>query len=108
MTTHIFTAETSENPSPTHRAMKNKAYVITEQEFVDACKRSDAGLPEPVASRPTHTNRLLLENEAMRAVLNQFANCDLNDENCASLEVASRRIRNLARTALAAVEKGNP
>lgn len=36
-----------------------------------------------------------------KQALEQFAWCDLNDDNCASLEVASRRIRHLARAALA-------
>lgn len=39
--------------------------------------------------------------EYFRSILQQFAECDLNDDNCASLEVASKRIRNLARRALA-------
>lgn len=39
--------------------------------------------------------------ERMERALRQFADCDLHDGNCASLEIASRRIRNLARTALA-------
>jgi hypothetical protein len=36
----------------------------------------------------------------MWRALDHLANCDLNDSNCASLEVATRRIRNLARIAL--------
>ena len=31
----------------------------------------------------------------------QLADCDLHDENCSSLEVASRRIRGIARAAIA-------
>lgn len=41
-----------------------------------------------------------LELEKYRSALQQFADCDLNDENCASLEVASMRIRAIARRAL--------
>ena len=33
--------------------------------------------------------------------LQQFAECNLNDDNCASLELASKRIRNIANAALA-------
>jgi len=44
-------------------------------------------------------------SELVRA-LNQFAGCDLNDTNCASLEVATCRVRGIARQALAALEAG--
>ena len=36
----------------------------------------------------------------LEAALEQLSKCDLNDSNCASLEVASRRIRTIARAAL--------
>lgn len=38
---------------------------------------------------------------ALEAALEQFAECNLNDDNCASLEVASKRIQNIAKAALA-------
>ncbi len=38
--------------------------------------------------------------EAMESVLRQFAECDLNEGNCASLEVATARIRGTARRGL--------
>ena len=38
--------------------------------------------------------------KVLEATLQQFANCDLNEQNCASLEVATRRIQMLARKAL--------
>jgi len=36
--------------------------------------------------------------ERAHKVLREFADCHLHDGNCASLEVATARIRNLART----------
>jgi hypothetical protein len=35
------------------------------------------------------------------ATMRQFANCELTEDNCASLDVATRRIRGIARAALA-------
>lgn len=40
------------------------------------------------------------EIERLRAALQQFANADLREENCASFEIANKRIRHIARTAL--------
>ena len=51
--------------------------------------------------RDEKTARLIAAAPEMLEALEQFANCDLNDGNCASLEVATKRIRNLARLALA-------
>lgn len=39
--------------------------------------------------------------EQMRETLEQFAQADLNSGNCASLEVATKRIRNITSKALA-------
>lgn len=36
----------------------------------------------------------------MERTLRQMAECDLNESNCAGLDVASKRIRNLANAAL--------
>lgn len=40
------------------------------------------------------------ERDELVEALKQFAECDLNDGNCASLEVATRRIRSLAQATL--------
>ena len=40
----------------------------------------------------------------LESALEQFAHCDLNESNCADLNVATKRIRNVAREAL---KKGN-
>jgi hypothetical protein len=48
--------------------------------------------------------QLKLANANLLSALNQFANCNLNDENCASLVVASKRIRRIARIAIAKTE----
>jgi hypothetical protein len=45
-------------------------------------------------------------NKTLIYALEMFAKCNLTDENCASLEVANRRIRNTARTALALAKGG--
>lgn len=52
------------------------------------------------ASDGVIARRLLWAKEAER-VLGQLAECDLHEGNCASLEIASKRIRNLARKVLA-------
>ena len=46
------------------------------------------------------------ERDELVAALKQFAECDLNDDNCASFEVATRRIRSLAQAALAKLGAG--
>lgn len=45
--------------------------------------------------------RLYALNQELVKALEQFANCKLNEDNCASLEVATRRIRYVARAAIA-------
>lgn len=83
-----------------------------------------AGYPDAAAfvrhlELPTNVPNCGLDNEvaeeivaavngfaAAREALQQFAECDLNEDNCASLEVATARIRNLARKALAPQEGG--
>lgn len=40
------------------------------------------------------------EIERLREALRQFADCELHDGNCASLDVAAKRIRAIARAAL--------
>ncbi|MGE0451733.1 MAG: hypothetical protein AB7Q29_19320 [Vicinamibacterales bacterium] len=82
----------------------------TRHAFTEVLKVIEA--VQPPASRRFHdimrdvpTNPRLVAAEAdaarLRAALEQFACCDLDDGNCASLEVATRRIRALARAALA-------
>ncbi len=44
--------------------------------------------------------RLTRRETKLVKALEQFANCDLNEGNCASLEVATRRIKGIARAAL--------
>ena len=46
------------------------------------------------------TAELRAERDELRRALQQFADCDLNDSNCASLEVATARIRRIAHAAL--------
>lgn len=60
------------------------------------------------APRDQWNTRPAQAQEAMRAALEQLAECDLNEGNCASLDVANRRIRHLARTALSASKPTNP
>lgn len=44
--------------------------------------------------------KLAKENQILRDALEVFLECNLTHENCASFEVANRRIRRLARIAL--------
>lgn len=61
-------------------------------------------------------DRLLREIDALKAgwlvaaetALEPLLNCDLNDDNCASWEVANKRIRSIARSALSAGKRENP
>jgi hypothetical protein len=43
---------------------------------------------------------LLAENKRLRAALTWLAECNLSEENCASFDVANRRIRGIAVRAL--------
>ena len=56
------------------------------------CVNACAGIPDPDA----HLARCARMEEALK----QFEQCDLNDSNCASLAVATKRIRAIARAAL--------
>lgn len=58
-------------------------------------------------STEEEANELVLKLNAhddLVAALKQLANCDLNDGNCASLAIASKRVRNIAKAALAKAE----
>lgn len=43
---------------------------------------------------------LRAENEKLREALLELSQCDLNEYNCSSFEVANRRIRNIANRAI--------
>lgn len=45
---------------------------------------------------------------AMLKALERLAACDLNADNCTSLDVATRRIRNIARAAIAKAKGATP
>jgi hypothetical protein len=45
--------------------------------------------------------RLHEVNQDLLEVLKQFSECDLNENNCATLDVATKRIRSVARAAIA-------
>lgn len=49
----------------------------------------------------TELNLANEQREVLLKAMRQFAECDLNESNCASLEIATKRIRNLANDALA-------
>jgi len=68
-------------------------------ELLEACKAAEIVITEIECGHDK------AHSELVRA-LNQFAGCDLNDTNCASLEVATCRVRGIARQALAALEAG--
>lgn len=48
------------------------------------------------------------EAEKLAEALEIFTECDLNDDNCASLEIASKRIRNMANRTLKAYRQSHP
>jgi hypothetical protein len=63
--------------------------------LIDIYSRDDC-----VAVFRSQVAECLRELQSLRAALRQFADCDLNEGNCASLEIATRRIRSVARAAL--------
>jgi hypothetical protein len=73
------------NLAPDERASLNEMFF---SHFPDWNKDSD-----PVAVLADRIGK-------MKSSLEQLAECNLTEENCASLEVASRRVRNIARTGL--------
>lgn len=71
-------------------------------EFIEAATRQSL-TPNQALNIRDHFTRLIrerararYENRRMRAVLEELAQCDLNDDNCASLDVANGRVRALA------------
>jgi len=44
--------------------------------------------------------QLQAQNEKMRAALKQLADNQLSEDNCASVDVAARRVRNIASAAI--------
>ncbi len=50
--------------------------------------------------------RLHEVNQDLLEVLKQFSECDLNENNCATLDVATKRIRSVARAAIAKATGG--
>lgn len=63
-------------------------------------------LPSPGGSYISYQDYATLEAKAerLREALKQFSECNLTAENCASFEVANRRIRNLANRTLSTLE----
>ena len=50
--------------------------------------------------------RLHEVNQNLLEVLKQLSECDLNENNCATLDVATKRIRSVARAAIAKATGG--
>lgn len=46
----------------------------------------------------------VLRESIYKQALQQLSHCDLNDGNCGSVEIAGKRVRNIARMALADAE----
>ena len=66
---------------------------MTTDELIEWLKENSSGVYRPALEA---ANRL----EQMQTYLKMMSDCDLNDSNCASLDVASRRVRGIARMAL--------
>jgi hypothetical protein len=47
-----------------------------------------------------HIEQLIRRAVAMEAALVQISECDFNEDNCASFDVANRRLHNVARAGL--------
>jgi hypothetical protein len=66
---------------------------MTTDELIEWLKENSSGV-----YRPAYEAAKRLEH--MQAHLKMMADCDLNESNCSSLEVASKRVRNIAKMAL--------
>lgn len=86
-----------------------KTGVLSNPQVVASAEKELAGLRDCYATSGDvlrSNAKLRAERDELRRALQQFADCDLNDDNCASLEVATARIRGIARAALSPNQKG--
>lgn len=67
---------------------------------VERFKATNRFTPMEVTSFYIQAAVVLDEHRRMVEALRHLSQCNLTDENCAGLEVANRRIRNIARRAL--------
>lgn len=85
------------------RVFKSPAQLEMEQER-DSLKREVEKLKREqeyfMGVTQVESKAMREDNERLREALKQFSECNLNESNCASLELASKRIRNVANAAL--------
>ena len=70
------------------------------REEVERFKATNRFTPMEVTGFYIQAAVVLDEHRRMVEALKQLSECNLNDDNCAGLDVANRRIRNIARRAL--------
>lgn len=80
----------------------NEPNALRLAKWLDAMPSSGYALTNQASAE---LRRLHEVNQELLEALKQFASCELNEENCASLEVATRRIRSVARAAIAKGEQ---
>lgn len=72
---------------------------------VERFKATNRFTPMDVTGFYVQAAVVLDEHRRMVEALRQLSECNLTDDNCAGLDVASRRIHNIARRALPMSEK---
>lgn len=86
--------------TPTAKYMSDYNPAACLRSEVERFKATNRFTPMEVTGFYVQAAVVLDEHQRMIDALLQFAECDLNEGNCANLEIASRRIRNIARRAL--------
>jgi hypothetical protein len=66
---------------------------MTIPQLIKWLKQNSSGIYRPA-------NEAADRMETMAKALTQLANCNLNEDNCGSLEVATKRVRNVASIGL--------
>jgi DNA repair exonuclease SbcCD ATPase subunit len=80
------------------------ALKLKEEQF-DALIESRRNVAQDRKDAVDRAEKAEAECERLRSALRQLADNKLSDENCASVEVAGRRVANIARDALGAARK---
>jgi hypothetical protein len=76
-----------------YELLQRRRTKMTTDELIEWLKENSSGIYRPAYEA---AERL----EQMQTYLKMMADCNLNETNCASLEVASKRVRNMANMGL--------